>query len=72
MVNIYRPPRARLIPVYKERDLRRGLLFKLDPERGIIEIEVKGVLHVVDLAAEIVNWERKQALAQEAAEKSGK
>jgi len=32
---------------------------------GIVEIEVQGVLHVVDLAVEILEWERKQVLAQD-------
>lgn len=58
--NHYHPNRPRYIPVYKERCAARGLLFMLDPERGLIEIEVKGVIHIVDLSVEIREWEARQ------------
>jgi hypothetical protein len=55
----YHPPRPRWIPV-----ARRGkLLFKFDPLRGLIEIQERGQVDIIDLAEVVAAIEQEKVAA---------
>lgn len=59
MIDTYQPPKPSFIPVVN----RAGrLLFKFDPQRGLIEIQDRGEKEIVDLAILIANAEQKQSV----------
>jgi hypothetical protein len=61
-----RPTRPQWVSVHKrEGDPNSGLLCKVDPERWMVEIQVRGEKHYVDLARIYHDWVRQHG--QEAA-----